>query len=221
MYSEIYLITEQPTIYMNNKINIIIGMVVLLVAVIGVYLYSTTNTKLTNDNVQTVPAMSSGTSTENVSTEKASIVKVSTENAKKEKVPTTTHLATLTDAEWKQRLTPDQYAVLREGGTESPYTSPLLHETRAGTFVTADCGELVFRSEAKFDSGTGWPSFYKPIKGAVIEKVDTSLGVTRTEIVSAVCHSHLGHVFSDAPQTPTGLRYCMNGVALVFVPDKK
>ncbi|MDB5203982.1 MAG: Peptide methionine sulfoxide reductase MsrB [Candidatus Taylorbacteria bacterium] len=126
-----------------------------------------------------------------------------------------------TNEEWKKILSPDQYSVLREGGTESPYSSDLLHETRAGTFVTADCGEPVFRSETKFDSGTGWPSFFEPIKGSVVERSDMSLGIERTEVVSTICHSHLGHVFHDAPQTPTGDRYCMNGVALVFIPDKK
>lgn len=130
-------------------------------------------------------------------------------------------LSKLTDAEWKARLTSAQYEVLRQEGTEIPFTSPLLHETRAGTFVTADCGEEVFRSETKFDSGTGWPSFYQPIKGSIIQKNDSTLGIDRTEIVSAICHSHLGHVFHDAPQTPTGDRYCMNGVALIFIPDEK
>ncbi len=118
-------------------------------------------------------------------------------------------------------LTPAQYNVLKEGGTEVPYTSPLLHEKRKGTYVTADCKEPVFRSEQKFDSGTGWPSFWAPInKDAVIEKTDSTLGIERTEIISPTCKSHLGHVFKDAPQTPTGLRYCINGLALIFIPDK-
>lgn len=119
------------------------------------------------------------------------------------------------------QLTPAQYHVLKEGGTEMPYTSPLLHETRKGTYVTADCHEPVFRSENKFDSGTGWPSFYQPIsKDSVLEKIDNSAFDTRTEIISPICKSHLGHVFNDAPQTPTGLRYCINGLALIFIPDK-
>ena len=121
----------------------------------------------------------------------------------------------------ENELTLAQYKVLKEGGTEIPYTSSLLHEKRKGTYVTADCNEPVFRSEQKFDSGTGWPSFYAPInKDAIVELVDTTLGITRTEIVSSICKSHLGHVFNDAPQTPTGLRYCINGLALIFIPDK-
>lgn len=118
-------------------------------------------------------------------------------------------------------LTPAQYKILKEGGTEIPFTSPLLHEKRKGTYVTADCNEPVFRSEQKFDSETGWPSFYAPInKEAVIEKIDIMIGISRTEIISPICKSHLGHVFNDAPQTPTGLRYCINGLALIFIPDK-
>lgn len=123
-----------------------------------------------------------------------------------------------TDAEWKKILTPDQYHILREAGTETPFTSPLLDEHRKGTFVSADCGEPLFRSETKYDSGTGWPSFYAPISpDAVIEKTDTTLGMERTEVLSQ-CGGHLGHVFDDGPQ-PTGLRYCMNGIALKFIPD--
>lgn len=124
-----------------------------------------------------------------------------------------------TDAEWKAVLTADQYAVLREGGTEQPFTSLLLHEKRKGTYVTADCGTPVFRSEQKFDSGTGWPSFWAPIKpGVVMEQTDTTLGMQRTEVLST-CGGHLGHVFTDGPE-PTGLRYCMNGLALKFIPDE-
>ncbi len=124
-----------------------------------------------------------------------------------------------TNEEWKKVLSPEQYAILREEGTEKPFTSPLLDEHRPGTYVTADCGDPVFRSEQKFDSGTGWPSFWAPIsKDAVIEKVDTRYGMKRVEIRSR-CGGHLGHVFSDGPE-PTGLRYCMNGVALKFIPDE-
>ena len=122
------------------------------------------------------------------------------------------------EAEWKSRLTDDQYLVLRQAGTETPFTSDLVNEHRPGTFVTADCGEPVFRSEQKYDSGTGWPSFWAPISpNAVIEKTDTTGGLERTEILSK-CGGHLGHVFTDGPE-PTGLRYCMNGLALKFIPD--
>ncbi len=119
---------------------------------------------------------------------------------------------------WSNNLTEDQIAVLRDGGTETPFTSPLVDEHRKGTFVSADCGEPVFRSEQKYDSGTGWPSFWAPIKpDALIEAVDNSAGIKRTEVRSK-CGGHLGHVFSDGPE-PTGLRYCINGLALRFVPD--
>lgn len=119
---------------------------------------------------------------------------------------------------WKNILSPDQYHVLREAGTERPFTSPLLNEHRKGTYVTADCGQPVFRSEQKFDSGTGWPSFWAPISpDAVVEVEDGTLGIKRIEIRSK-CGGHLGHVFTDGPD-PTGLRYCMNGLALKFVPD--
>lgn len=119
---------------------------------------------------------------------------------------------------WNADLTEEQLHVLRDSGTERPFTSPLLNEHRKGTYVSADCGLPVFRSEQKFDSGTGWPSFWAPIsEDAVIEETDRTLGITRTEIVSP-CGGHLGHVFDDGPE-PTGLRYCMNGLALKFIPD--
>ncbi|MGH6985197.1 MAG: peptide-methionine (R)-S-oxide reductase MsrB [Stellaceae bacterium] len=124
---------------------------------------------------------------------------------------------THTDAEWRKLLTPAQYDVLRQQGTERPFTSPLLHEKRAGTFTCAGCDLPLFSSKTKFDSGTGWPSFWKPLDNAVIVSEDNSLGVTRSAVSCRRCGSHLGHVFDDGPP-PTGLRYCMDGVALKFVP---
>ena len=125
-----------------------------------------------------------------------------------------------TDAEWKQILTPDQYSVTREKGTERPFSSPLNDVHDQGIFECVACELPVFSSQAKFDSGTGWPSFYEPIdKESLREVVDKSLWGTRTEVLCARCDSHLGHVFDDGPP-PTGLRYCMNGVALKFVNRK-
>jgi peptide-methionine (R)-S-oxide reductase len=122
-----------------------------------------------------------------------------------------------TDAEWKSQLTPDQYDVLRHEGTEYAFSSPLNEMHDKGIFECAGCELPVFSSEQKFDSGTGWPSFWAPIKREnVIEQVDRSLGMTRTKVSCAQCDGHLGHVFDDGPK-PTGLRYCMNGVALKFV----
>ncbi|HWJ73088.1 MAG TPA: peptide-methionine (R)-S-oxide reductase MsrB [Kaistia sp.] len=121
------------------------------------------------------------------------------------------------DAEWKKRLTGDQYAVLRQEGTETPGSSPLLEEHRAGTFACAGCALPLFSSKTKFESGTGWPSFWQPLDKAVGTTVDTSFGMTRTEVHCSRCGGHLGHVFNDGPK-PTGLRYCMNGVAMVFMP---
>ena len=121
------------------------------------------------------------------------------------------------DAEWRALLTPAQYQVLRRSGTEPPHSSPLNDEHRPGSFACAGCGLALFASEAKFDSGTGWPSFWQPIEGAVATTTDRSFFMVRTEVHCARCGGHLGHVFEDGP-APTGLRYCMNGVALAFVP---
>ena len=122
-----------------------------------------------------------------------------------------------TDAEWRATLTPEQYRVLRDHGTERAGTSPLDKEHRAGTFLCAGCDLPLFSSETKFDSGTGWPSFWTPIDGAVGTSRDRSLFMVRTEVHCHRCGGHLGHVFDDGP-APTGLRYCMNGAALRFAP---
>ena len=120
-----------------------------------------------------------------------------------------------TDAEWKRLLSPAQYSVLRRSGTERPYSSPLNDEHRKGTFACAGCQLPLFSSATKFDSGTGWPSFWAPLDKVVGTETDTSLFMQRVSVHCAQCGGHLGHVFDDGPQ-PTGLRYCMNGVAMVF-----
>jgi peptide-methionine (R)-S-oxide reductase len=122
-----------------------------------------------------------------------------------------------TDAEWRAKLTAEQYAVLRKEGTERPFTSPLLHEERRGNFACAGCGLDLFSSTTKFDSGTGWPSFWAPLDNAVNTHEDRSFGMVRTAVTCRRCDGHLGHVFDDGPK-PTGLRYCMNGFALTFKP---
>ena len=123
----------------------------------------------------------------------------------------------LTEAQWKARLAPDSFEVLRHEATERPGTSPLNAEHRPGTFACAGCALPLFKSAWKFDSGTGWPSFYTAIKGALAKKTDFRIGVPRTEYHCARCLGHQGHVFNDGP-APTGLRYCNNGVALSFIP---
>jgi peptide-methionine (R)-S-oxide reductase len=122
-----------------------------------------------------------------------------------------------TDEEWRNTLTPEQFHVLREHGTERAGTSPLNWEKRDGTFSCAACGQPLFSSDTKFESGTGWPSFFRPIEGAVGTTEDRSYGMRRIEVHCARCGGHLGHVFPDGPK-PTGERYCMNGVALAFEP---
>ena len=124
---------------------------------------------------------------------------------------------TKTDEEWQRILTPEQYAVLREHATERPGSCALLREHRPGTFSGAGCVNQLFVADRKFESGTGWPSFFSPLSGAIGETVDTSFGMTRTEVHCNQCGGHLGHVFPDGPP-PTGLRYCINGVALNFTP---
>ncbi|HET9429304.1 MAG TPA: peptide-methionine (R)-S-oxide reductase MsrB [Allosphingosinicella sp.] len=123
----------------------------------------------------------------------------------------------LTPEQWRQRLTPAQYRVLRQEGTERAGSSPLDDEHRRGTFLCAGCDLPVFRSQDKFDSGTGWPSFVRPIRGAIRTRPDTTFFITRTEVHCRRCGGHLGHVFDDGPP-PTGQRWCMNGVAMKFVP---
>ena len=128
-----------------------------------------------------------------------------------------TFLVSLTEAQWRERLTPEAFAVLREEATEPPYTSPLNDEHREGTFVCAGCANPLYASETKFDSGTGWPSFTEPLAGAIGTRTDYKLIYPRTEVHCARCGGHLGHVFEDGPE-PTGLRYCMNGAAMDFEP---
>lgn len=127
------------------------------------------------------------------------------------------YAVTHTDDEWRKLLTPEQYAVLRQSGTETAFSSPLDAEKRPGTYACAGCDQAAFSSATKFDSGTGWPSFYRPLPDAVKTTEDDSFFMQRTEVHCSRCGGHLGHVFDDGPP-PTGLRYCINGVALIFTP---
>ena len=122
-----------------------------------------------------------------------------------------------TPAQWRAMLGPQRFAVLRQAATESPFSSPLNKEHRKGLFACAGCRLPLYSSATKFDSGTGWPSFWRPLLNAVVTKADNSLGMRRTEVLCSRCGGHLGHVFDDGPR-PTGLRYCMNGLAMLFIP---
>ena len=141
--------------------------------------------------------------------------------AQEDKKVETTYEVTKTEAEWKAQLSAKAYNVLREAGTERPFSSALNNEKRKGTFVCAACKTPLFKSDNKFDSGTGWPSFDQEIKGNVKFSTDTKIGYTRVEEHCGTCGGHLGHVFNDGPKSTTGKRHCINGVALKFIPKKQ
>jgi len=126
----------------------------------------------------------------------------------------------LTDAEWKKKLTPEQYEILRGKGTEAPFTGKLLYNDKAGSYTCAACGNVLFDSNTKFEADCGWPSFYDAKKGSVILTPDDTLGMQRVEVTCANCGGHLGHVFDDAPDQPTGQRFCINSAALEFLPKR-
>lgn len=126
----------------------------------------------------------------------------------------------LTDAEWKNKLTPEQYEILRGKGTEAPFTGKLLYNDAVGNYTCAACGNVLFDSDTKFEADCGWPSFYDAKKGSVVLTPDDSLGMRRVEVTCAHCGGHLGHVFDDAPDQPTGQRFCINSAALAFLPKK-